>query len=796
MARIPLAVAFAVALFARSAPLWADDHGDSCAEATQASRVRLRGRLEAPGDVDVFRLALTPSHVYTLEAYAQDAAVYPRLRVLAEECAATLVDIDGQSPEAPWFIAPASGVVHVEFSTPTGAPFIAYDYLADVLHDDGPATDDLPNTSAEAVPVGVDGAWFHGRVNFRLDRDVLRFRGRAGRVYLIDVTPESAETSPRVAVDVSDGLPGGVRGRIDGPSNDFWFRPEGFAAIRIAVPEGADRDVYAAVKRDGWAAPGAGPVDYRIRIVEEEPLPALWPTSSTCAAPAALPSMGAPFTVRLPERDALAFWRLPAAAGHVYHIETLRAVGPYALTQSGHLDCEEGILGYTQGTSLHVQSPVSGDLLLAMHQGQYAAWLGHEDLPAWATFRVSDLGAIADDVPLGAPARVLAADGQWRMGSTDFPTDSDRYEVAATPGHVHTVELDSEQWRGNVWVSLDGLGGTGWSSGVDLPSLPVPPLAFYVPLDATEPLNLAVAGQDPAPYFVRVGTEPAAGLRGQGCEGPVRVAADGVSRVMVFDPADGEDWFSVETAAGRLYNVTINPRTVGLLNEAVAARDCADPPAHLRTGSFTDFLADQTGPLLVRVPFYGVGEVVVSDLGVPDDAEPNTPDGSVPPAVIVPNRAAVMGRLDYHSDVDCFAVDLRPGMRYTAAVLVSAGGRIDLEVCGVDGSCPLRAPYTSSNGQWSNWRTFQTPAGGSDPARYTVRVRSGGLGAPPDYLLRIYSRTCGADWDDNGGHDTGDLFGFLGAYLGQDPEADVDGSGAIDVGDLFQFLEAWYGPCI
>jgi hypothetical protein len=54
---------------------------------------------------------------------------------------------------------------------------------------------------------------------------------------------------------------------------------------------------------------------------------------------------------------------------------------------------------------------------------------------------------------------------------------------------------------------------------------------------------------------------------------------------------------------------------------------------------------------------------------------------------------------------------------------------------------------------------------------------------------------CPADFNGSGSVSVQDIFDFLAAYFGGDPQADVNASGAISVQDIFDFLAAYFVGC-
>ncbi len=72
------------------------------------------------------------------------------------------------------------------------------------------------------------------------------------------------------------------------------------------------------------------------------------------------------------------------------------------------------------------------------------------------------------------------------------------------------------------------------------------------------------------------------------------------------------------------------------------------------------------------------------------------------------------------------------------------------------------------------------------------------------YISPVEVVPCIADFDENGGVNVVDLFGFLDAWFAQAgfppslppaPSADADASGLVDVVDLFLFLDKWFEAC-
>lgn len=69
------------------------------------------------------------------------------------------------------------------------------------------------------------------------------------------------------------------------------------------------------------------------------------------------------------------------------------------------------------------------------------------------------------------------------------------------------------------------------------------------------------------------------------------------------------------------------------------------------------------------------------------------------------------------------------------------------------------------------------------------------------YISPVAVSPCVADFDENGGVNAVDLFGFLDAWFAQSglppatPNADIDRSGLVDATDLFMFLDLWFADC-
>jgi hypothetical protein len=70
-----------------------------------------------------------------------------------------------------------------------------------------------------------------------------------------------------------------------------------------------------------------------------------------------------------------------------------------------------------------------------------------------------------------------------------------------------------------------------------------------------------------------------------------------------------------------------------------------------------------------------------------------------------------------------------------------------------------------------------------------------GYGVPCQNPPGNYTACCYANFNGTGGVSVQDLFTFLAAFFGQNPNADCDGNSIITVNDLFCFLQAYFTGC-
>lgn len=781
-----VALAFAAAISA--SPARADDHPDDCSSATLNPNPELRcsGVLEAATDVDWFRVPVLPAHLYSLHDFWLNCDQCARVRVVSNDCSTGLVDLFGLGPgDVYWFIAPPAGEVFVAVEQPSAGVRIGDEYDVRIQHVQGPVTDDYPDTIGAPATVPTDGTWINGLINHRLDRDAFRFRGLAGHVYLIDANPADQANESLVNITIADGLVNGVRDTIDA-RNPFWGQPGGPWGTRIRVDDGDDRDIGVLV--DGGGVSWAAPRSYRLRVVDEGPLPATSPTSDNCETPVEMP-IGQTFTVQAPEPENSVYWVMPVVQGHVYEVACLATVGSHDLGCSTGAACNA--LGALPGYGLggRFQAIATGEAHFGLgRSGPYYP----DDVPApaaWATFRVVDLGWIQDDSPAGSPPVPIAADGVWRTFHTDFVQDEDRFAVAAEPGSRLDLEFVAETpgWGGGLSAGMEGYLGAG--SGFDDAS-DVRRFSFYVPADYTGVLDVGVTGDAiVGAYRLRAIEWPAEGARGDGCGSFIVAPTDGTARRVVFDDADGEDWVGFQAAAMHAYRVEVSDVVISGYFEKDWATSCDGPLRPLPYGS-PRLGRDSDGPILLRILGRGVSDVAITDLGIPEDPEPDVPDGAVLPRLILPNRAPVAGRLDGQSDVDYFRVRLNPGHRYALGAGTPGGlGRAVVSLCTRDGDCVV-----SGGALLGTW--FIAPGDpGSAPIELDLRLTASGFTSSGQYLVRLTSWGCPSDWNDDGERTQADLFAFLDAMLAGDPEADLDGSGVVGVEDLFTYLTAWFGSC-
>lgn len=786
---IGMAVGTVYASMAVTGAARADDHPDDCAIATPnpAPVLRCLGVLETATDVDWFRVSVQPGHLYSLHDYWWDCGFCAHVRVVADDCATNLVDIHGPTAsDVYWFIAPAAGQVLVAVDQPAGGVGAGSAYEVLIQHVEGPVTDDFPDAIESAAPISTDGAWINGQINHSLDRDAFQFYGLAGHVYLIDTNPEDPSAAVLVNTEITDGLVGGVHDTID-VNNPYWGRPEGIGGTRIRVPESGGRNISVLVR---WVSLNlTGPRLYRLRVVDDGPLSALTPTSDDCESPAILP-MGEEFTILAPNSGSAVYLAMPVMEGHVYDIAFLATVGPHALDCFVGESCQSfnSIAGYRAGGQF--QAAMTGTLKFGVSQGYISVPYDQQPPSAWTTLRVTDLGRIPDDSPMGAPPLPVAADGQWHTFHTDFLDDEDRFVIAVEPGRQIDLEFMAAGWGGGVQATFEGYIGTGFGAS---DASEVHRISCYVPVDYAGTLDVVVTGNSTVGgYRLRASELPAEGLRGNGCESPIAAPTDGRAQRVVFDDADGEDWIRFPGLASHIYRVAISDVTVGGYVDRSWTTSCGEPlvplPSWYHTPAEIRPAAD--GPLLFRMTGHGMADVSITDLGIPDDREPDSPDGPVPPRLILPNRAAVAGRFDYQADVDYFRIRLRPGRLYMLGAGTPPNVGVPVaSVCTADGSCFV-------TGRALHGATLRAPGDlGSPPIDYNLRLVPGYSSLPGDYVLRLSSWSCPSDWDDDGDRTQADLFEFLGAFLAGDLEADLDGSGAIGVQDLFEFITDWFGLC-
>lgn len=780
----PLIVAAASLAALAPVALAGDDHGDTCDQATQLTLrawMTCRGRLDSATDTDVFRVPVLPGHVYSMHDFWLDCTFCPRVRVYTDDCVEPALTFnDGTYSDVYWFIGPTSGAVFVAADGNSPGAFGPYEI--DIRRVEGPVTDDHTDAFDAAATIQPNGAWHTGAIDHSLDRDVFRFTGQAGHVYLIDANPEDPNQPPPVSVRVTDRLPGGVLAAVADPLS-YTQRPEGAGGTRILVPEGAARELFVIVERSPYSPPGAP--SYRLRVVEEGPLPPLSAVSTDCAAPAPMP-IAQPITVQLPGRNRVAFWTFDTIAGHVYQIAVERQVGPYDLSLNAAPSCSgnSGISYF--GSRGQFRAEATGSHILGMYQSYIYVPYDEEEPKGWATLRVIDLGAVEDESPAGAPPIALAADGVWREFHTDFAEDEDRFAVPATPGVEYVVEIRGPGWIGGLQASIDGYLGLG--GGVNVTTDPFQ-LRMYVPLGTEQAIVVKATGQSAGSYQLRVTAIAVDGLRGQGCAAPIDVLPDGSARRMVFDAGDGEDWVRCPARAGHVYRIRIS-NTAWYWYEADWATGCTQPLTRVMHDPFVDVLAEADGALLYRPKGTAPADVTITDLGVPDDREPNTPDDpAFPPQRLTPNGAAVLARLDYRSDVDHFRVALRPGRRYSIASSSPTRQQLRATLCDAAGNCPL-----DNGGLWFGEERLETPPSADpSPVEYTLRIWRGGYEEPGEYSLRVYTTGCRGDWNDDGARNEADLYGFIAAYLAGDAAADYDGSGGLGTQDVLDFVQAWVG---
>jgi hypothetical protein len=385
-----------------------DDHGNSLSSATliEPSDTHVPARIDAVGDIDVFRFTAQAGHIYRFECNTTAFNCNVFLVILENGAVRTLAsDTRGNLSASVTYEVATAGTYYFTVEPPTGAG--AYTYR---LQDLG--VDDHGETRATSTPIAPSATAVGARLELAGDTDMFRFEAEAGHVYRFDCSPGTGLDCNAYAYN-----PDGTQLEADESSADT-------AVLRFKTS--ASGTYY--LKVQSYFTDGFGAYTYQLRDLGLDDHGETRATST----PISPSSMAAAGSIQFPG-DADMF-RFEAEAGHVYRFDCVSA---------GALDCDafaynpDGTLLEADESSadnavLRFKTSVSGTYYLKVDSYLVEGIGGY-------TYQLQDLGPDdhGDTRATSTPIQPSATAG---TGSLEHPGDADMFRFEAEAGHVYRFD--------------------------------------------------------------------------------------------------------------------------------------------------------------------------------------------------------------------------------------------------------------------------------------------------------------------------------------------------------------------
>lgn len=776
-----------------SQSVFADDHGDSCIQATviHAGAIATPGILDL-GDTDWFAADLVAGHLYRFAFTGAEVAGFAYPPGDCDQWIAYSVWRDGGGVRDTWVYAATSG--RYTFVLHEWTPTQIFTYTVG-LRDFGPRDDPESNNAADANPVLADGTATSGTIDYPGDRDVFLVLMNENTLYRL----EARSLSTRFGGSVEYQGPSVV----EYPSGGETFGAD-WGTLLAPIPAGRGA-VYAISIADHGGGTGA----YELRVTAVGPLSSGDDFGDTPVVAHLLP-LDTPVTGFIDPPTDVDVFAVDLESGRLYAFdEPARpqfALLRHVLAPDGQTVLARARDYYTDEPSL-VFAPVSGRYFFSIRDGNSGSSGAY-------SVRVRDLGPATDDFPQFAPSGPLvAADGGYVEGRIDFFSDADGFRVRLDGAMLYELEAVCLTANSNIDVNISDaveFSRINWGAS-HAPYRPDEPSRnqFYVPAGGEYAVRVVSPYLDTplTDYRFRVSpirAVPADEWTGS-CGGdalPIgELDANGSTPVTVLESTSDTDEFAFDVEGGHVYALErgADAWSFSAVAMAIVGDDCQDVLAE--SEGYLTFRAPRSERVVMRLssvayswlPHWFVPHalrVVVTDLGEYPDDRGNSREHA---GRLLIGDHAEEGVFEYPMDIDVFSMRLVAGEVYR---LEARGGHLHTpylaEVLDAEG-VPLNWTrlYFGSGDSWQRL-DFAAPATGE----YFVRaIAAGSFGELGPYALRLSRDGCGGDFNRDAVVDGDDFALFLSSYFAVPSAAasDFDGSGQVDADDLADFVNAYFG---
>lgn len=476
--------AAAVAMCSGGAAAHADDHPNSCEQATHwpiaFGGSPLSGVLDSPEDVDVLSLELAPGQLYRFNVWSGEGPNWVRVRVLAPGCGPARAEWLPLEPLSAnyWFLAPERDPLTGKLPRLVAmidAPFgTVGEYRIPIERVGGPYTDDYPSSRAEAKQV-VPGAFdIRGELEFGNDRDVFTFAARVGGMYRVEII-EGREVGGRLAVRLDAEAAAGM-GEVTAtaPAQGCDFKPDGCSIARIVVPppaSGAPARVFVTVQNGAGDDDSLAARPYVIRLIDEGEFVPVQGSAACNDGHTPAISLGVPIALDPP----MSTWTTqtlaaPITAGCLYRLVTTALIGEPRLSIAiADGECEH-TLGYIQPEwepAIYFRAPASGAAKLTVGRTEVLRDSLDQPLPGACIVQLDNLGPIGDDHPDVLPDHpdpTLSAGGRIERAMLEYSDDRDVFMTEFAANTLYRIEARPMTGGGGLRVLAFGLDAAGSAS--------------------------------------------------------------------------------------------------------------------------------------------------------------------------------------------------------------------------------------------------------------------------------------------------------------------------------------------
>lgn len=691
-----LAIAFAAPASAQQS----DPPGDATTQARLAVGQDTNGALDAPEDVDWYRLSVERGQRYTLSLDAAPAEgqepIDPVLIVRGADGADLTYndDANGTLNSQLFFSPQQSGEVFVDARA--FDPQMTGPYVLRVSAETLPA-DDAGNgadTRARVAP----GQTLSGAIEFEGDSDWYRLSARTGQIYRIALNGaegrQDALGDPVLRIVDREGQDLAVNDDHEGLNSYLEFAPARSGDVFVVA--GAYADAYA----------GA----YTLSV-EAQRLPP--DNASADVNTRGRLQVGQGVEQTLDYGGDTDWYRIRLEGGQVYTF-TLRSAGEAPLRDPVL------VLYDAQGTQLTADDDGGGGLdsqieYVAPASGNYFLEARGYAGDMTGSYRLS---ARAGDTPADASTDVSLQPGDYREAVLAPAGDRDWYRLELNGGDAVRVMLmsaESADALGDPYIVVYGPDGQELARDDDSGEGLNAWLELQAPASGAYFIEARGFGEDAAGrYYLAIapGEIPAA------ADGAEPLTPGGEARTSTIGAAGDVDWFALELVEGRPYRFNLrglDPNALAdpylALYNANGERVAADDDGGPGLNAYLSYASPTGGPHFLAVSSYtesGTGNYMVSasDTDVPGNGYT---DESLDAAG--DERAS---SIDMPGDIDFYMVELEGGATYL------------IDVAGT-GEHPLADPFlTVSDGEGASLTTDDDGGPGLD-ARVRFRPQQSGV---------------------------------------------------------------------